>query len=167
MIERLALLADAINEKIGRGVSWLCLILVAIIMIDVMLRYLFSITSAWSAELEWHLFAILFLLSAGWTLRHDKHVRVDVFYQRFSEKSKAWVNLAGILLFLLPLCVIGAIEGFQFARNAWLTQETSMDAGGLPYRFFIKGIIPISFILLALQGVSEALKSILQLKHGN
>lgn len=166
-MRRLIHLADALNEKIGRSVSWLSLTLVAVIIVDVLLRYSFSITSAWSSELEWHLFAVLFLGSAGWTFRHDKHVRVDVFYQRFSEKSKAWVNLAGITLFLLPLCIIGVLEGFQFARNAWLTQETSMDAGGLPYRFVIKGIIPLSFVLLALQGVSEALKSILLLKHGN
>jgi TRAP-type mannitol/chloroaromatic compound transport system permease small subunit len=80
---------DKINEKIGKGVSWLSVLLVIVIIIDVLLRYLFSITSAASFELEWHLFAALFLVVAGWTLQQERHVRVDVFYQNFGEKGKA------------------------------------------------------------------------------
>lgn len=151
---------DALNVLVGKWVSWLSLLLVLVIIADVLMRYAFSITSSASFELEWHLFAVLFLLSAGWALHEDKHVRVDVFYQRFSEKQKAWVNFVGCVLLLVPLCVVGAVEGWQFARNAWLMGETSPDPGGLPARFIIKSTIPAGFFLLGLQGISISLKSL-------
>lgn len=151
---------DRINEWIGKSASWLSLLLVIVIIVDVFLRYVYSITSAASFELEWHLFAAMFLLGAGWTFQQDKHVRVDVFYNRFNPKTKAWVNLLGCLILLLPLCYVGVTEGFQFANNAYKLGETSPDPGGLPARFVIKSAIPISFLLLGMQGVSEILKSI-------
>lgn len=163
MILKITQIIDRINDAIGKTVSWLALVIVLVIVIDVFFRYVFSITSSASFELEWHLFAVLFLLSAGWALKEDKHVRVDVFYHRFNEKQKAWVNLISSLLFLLPICVIGVGEGFQFAKNAWMINETSPDPGGLPYRFVIKSAIPLGFLLLGLQGVSQALKSLKQL----
>lgn len=150
---------DRINQFIGKTVSWLSLLLVIIIILDVCLRYLFSITSSASFELEWHLFAALFLLSAGWTLRQDRHVRVDVFYQKFTEPQKATVNLLGTVFLLLPICYVGIREGFQFAYNSWAIGETSPDPGGLPARFIIKSMIPAGFLLLGLQGISEVLKS--------
>jgi len=160
MVTRITNSLDQINTFIGKGTSWLTLLLVIVIILDVCLRYIFSITSSASFELEWHLFALIFLLSAGWTLKEDQHVRVDVFYQKFSDKQKAWVNLLGVIFLLLPLCVIGASEGFQFAANAWKLDETSPDPGGLPARYIIKGAIPVGFILLGLQGVSLALRSL-------
>lgn len=163
MILKLTKWIDQLNDYIGKTVSWLALIIVLVIVIDVFFRYVFSITSSASFELEWHLFAALFLLSAGWALKEDKHVRVDVFYHRFTDKQKAIVNLTGSLLFLLPICIIGIGEGFQFTKNAWLIHETSPDPGGLPYRFLIKSTIPAGFLLLGLQGISQALKSLKQL----
>lgn len=156
---------DALNDFIGQTVSWLGLILVLVIVIDVLLRYILSITSAASFELEWHLFAVLFLLSAGWTLKHDKHVRVDVFYQRFSGRQKAWVNLMGSVFLLFPLCCIGVLEGVQFAWNAYVIGESSPDPGGLPHRFLIKSAIPFGFMLLGLQGVSIILTSIKTIRN--
>lgn len=156
---------DCINGLIGKIVSWMSLVLVLIVIIDVVLRYLFSYTSAASFELEWHLFAVLFLLSAGWALQHDKHVRVDVFYSRFSPRRKAFVNLAGSLLLLWPLCAVGMIEGSRFAWNAYLIGEASPDPGGLPARFVIKSVIPLAFLLLGLQGLSSILKSIQAIRN--
>lgn len=150
---------DHLNAFIGKSVSWLSLLLVLVIIIDVLMRYLFSVTSSASFELEWHLFAALFLLSAGWTLQQDKHVRVDVFYQKFSDQQKAWVNILGTLFLLLPFCVVGLAEGFRFALNAYLLGETSPDPGGLPARFIIKSTIPAGFLLLGLQGISILIKS--------
>ncbi len=160
ILQKLAKYIDDLNTLVGKTVSWLSLVLVAIIILDVMLRYSLNMTSSASFELEWHLFAVLFLLSAGWTLKQDKHVRVDVFYQRFSNKQKAWVNMVGCLLLLMPLCIVGVIEGLQFTENAFVLNETSPDPGGLPARFVVKAAIPIGFLLLGLQAVSEFLKSV-------
>lgn len=156
---------DSINTYIGKGISWLTLLLVIIIVIDVALRYLFSITSAASFELEWHLFASIFLLGAAWTFQEDKHVRVDVFYHRFSERKKAWVNLVGTIVLLLPFCAVGFWESLSFVKSSYLLNETSPQPGGLPARYIIKSTIPIGFLLLGLQGVSVIFRCIKTLKY--
>ncbi|WP_425393061.1 TRAP transporter small permease subunit [Ekhidna sp.] len=159
-------LIDNINKTIGKASSWLTLVLVLVIVVDVILRYTLSITSAASFELEWHLFAAIFLLGAAYTLQQDKHVRVDVFYHRFSEKTKAWVNLVGTLLLLLPFCGVAFWESLSFVRSSFLLNETSPQPGGLPARWIIKSTIPAGFFLLALQGVSLTLKSLVIITHG-
>ena len=149
------------NEVIGKGVSWLTTVLVLVICYDVAARYLFNTSSAGIVELEWHLFSFIFLLGAAYALKHDKHVRVDVFYQNFSPKTQAWVNLLGTLLFLIPFCYITIITSLKFTRNAYAINEGSPDPGGLPARFIVKGAIPIGFLLLLLQAISLAFRSIL------
>lgn len=150
---------DKLVKYIGTLVSWLTLLLVIVIVIDVTLRYLFNTTSAASFELEWHLFAVIFLLGAAYTLQQDKHVRVDVFYHRFSEKTKAWVNLIGTLLLLLPFCAVAFWESLSFVDYSFAVRETSPDPGGLPARYLIKSAIPIGFFLLGLQGINLLMKS--------
>lgn len=152
---------DSINEAIGKGVSWLTTVLVLLICCDVAARYLFNTSSAGIVELEWHIFSFIFLLGAAYALKHDKHVRVDVFYQKFSPKAKAWVNLLGTLLFLLPFCYITIITSLKFTGNAYAIGEGSPDPGGLPARFVVKAAIPVGFTLLLLQAVSLAFRSIL------
>lgn len=152
---------DLINETTGKAIAWLTSALVALFCMDVALRYIFNISYAGVFEMEWHLFAIIFLLGAGYSLRHDKHVRVDVFYSRFSEKQQAWVNLLGVLIFLLPLCFVIIKTSLLFVYNSWIIQEGSPDPGGLPARYIIKSAIPIGFLLLFLQGISLAIKSLL------
>ncbi len=144
-------------------VSWLTLLLVFVIVIDVAFRYLFNVTSAASFELEWHLFAVIFLLGAAYTLQQDKHVRVDVFYNRFSEKSKAWINLVGTTLLLLPFCAVAFWESLSFVEYSFAVRETSPDPGGLPARYLIKAAIPVGFLLLGLQGINLILQSITKL----
>ena len=151
---------DKFIKYIGNAVSWLTLILVLVIVVDVFLRYVFNITSAASFELEWHLFALIFLLGAGYTLQQDKHVRVDVFYHRFSQKTQAWINLIGTFLLILPFCGVAFWESLSFVEASFKVGETSPQPGGLPARFLIKSAIPAGFLLLGLQGVSIALKSI-------
>lgn len=160
---RRVVLIDRIVKRIGTLVSWLSVLLVLIIVIDVALRYLFNSTSAASFELEWHLFAALFLLGAGYTLQQDKHVRVDVFYHRFSLKQKAWVNALGTLVLLLPFCTIAFWESLSFVASSFAFRETSPDPGGLPARYLIKSTIPIGFFLLGLQGISLLFTSITQI----
>lgn len=154
---------DKIVKQVGTLVSWLSLLLVIVIVIDVALRYLFNVTSAASFELEWHLFAVIFLLGAGYTLQQDKHVRVDVFYHRFSEKTKAWINLIGTLLLLLPFCVVAFWESLSFVEYSFAVRETSPDPGGLPARYLIKAAIPVGFLLLGLQGINLILQSLTKL----
>jgi len=115
--------------------------------------------------LEWHLFAFIFLIGAAYALKHDRHVRVDVFYANFTEKQQAWVNLIGTLLFLIPFCIIIIYTSIRFAANAYAIQEGSPDPGGLPARYIVKAAIPIGFILLLLQACSLLIKSMLTLTH--
>jgi TRAP-type mannitol/chloroaromatic compound transport system permease small subunit len=156
---RYVVIIDKLVKYVGTFVSWLTLLLVIVIVVDVALRYLFNTTSAASFELEWHLFAAIFLLGAAYTLQQDKHVRVDVFYHRFSEKTKAWINLIGTLLLLLPFCVVAFWESISFVQSSFAVNETSPDPGGLPARYLIKSAIPIGFLLLGLQGINLLLKS--------
>lgn len=154
---------DRLNEQIGRGVSWVNTALVLLVCYDVAARYLFNVSSAGMVEMEWHLFSLVFLLGAGYTLLYDRHVRVDVFYQNFSKQKQAWVNLLGALCLLIPFCVVVIITSWQFMVNAFVIQEGSPDPGGLPARFMIKAAIPAGFVLLLLQALSLALHAFLTL----
>lgn len=149
---------DKINEAIGRLFSWLTTLLMLVICFDVLMRYVFSSSSAALTETEWHLFAAIFMLGAAYTLKYDKHVRVDVFYTNFSEKGKAWVNLIGTIIFLFPFCYVVIRSSVPFVVNSFNVLETSPDPGGLPARYIIKSVIPIGFSLLMLQGISVVLK---------
>lgn len=151
---------DRINEGIGKLFSWLTTLLMVVICFDVLMRYVFASSSAAITETEWHIFAAIFMLGAAYTLKYDKHVRVDVFYANFSEKGKAWVNLIGTLLFLFPFCYVVIRSSIPFVENSFAVRETSPDPGGLPARYIIKSMIPIGFLLLMLQGISVLLKCI-------
>ena len=151
---------DRLNDYIGRKTSWLTTVLMILICVDVLLRYLFSNTKTWVIELEWHLFGIIFLLGAAYTLLHDKHVRVDLFYERFSNKKKRWVNSIGMLLFLIPWCVVIIYYGFDYAANSFSFRQGSSQPNGLPARYIIKSFIALGFGLLLLQGISELIKNI-------
>lgn len=155
-------LIERISEATGRAVSWLVLGMVLVIAYDVAMRYLFQIGSVGLQELEWHLFAMIFLLGAGYTFKHDGHVRVDIFYRsrQMNERRRAWVDLLGGLFFLLPFCLLIIISSAPFVDYAFAINEGSPDAGGLPYRFLLKAMIPLSFSLVLLQGVAHMLRSV-------
>ncbi|MFT6866642.1 MAG: TRAP-type mannitol/chloroaromatic compound transport system permease small subunit [Cyclobacteriaceae bacterium] len=159
-MKKISEIIDWINISIGKTVSWLSLVLVLVIVIDVFFRYTFNRSSPVSFELEWHIFAILFLLPMGWTLQQDRHVRVDVFYNRFSDRKKAIVNLIGSLFLLFPFCIIGVMESIPFVSSSFEMGETSADPGGLPARFIIKAMIPMCFFFLGLQAMSVCIRSI-------
>jgi len=163
LLQDLARKIDAFNEAVGKMVSWLNVLLVLLICTDVAMRYLLNISFASLFELEWYMFAVVFLLGAGYTLKHDKHVRVDVFYTRLGANKKAWINLLGVLLFLLPVCFVFIKTSLLFVYNSWIIGESSPDPGGLPARYIIKAAIPIGFSLLLLQGLSLGVHSLLQI----
>lgn len=157
---------DRFIEIIGKAVSWLNVLLIALICLDVLFRYLFSFSKNWIIELEWHMFAMLFLLGSAYALQAEKHVRVDVFYQRFSEKTKTVINLVGTLIFLIPWCYLVITTSSKFVSNSWYIREGSAQPGGLPARYIIKGMIVVGFVLLLIQGISQLIKYVNQLKTG-
>ena len=156
----IARLIEGISEYSGRAVSWLTSILVILIGYDVTMRYAFNRTSIAIFEWEWHLYALIFLLGAAFTLKHDKHVRVDVFYSQFSPRRKAWINLLGTLFWLLPIAYLIAWAGWKFTLNSFAIGESSPDPGGLPMRYLIKAAIPTGFGLLFLQGLAWVIRAI-------
>ncbi|MFH2220207.1 MAG: TRAP transporter small permease subunit [Pseudomonadota bacterium] len=162
-LKKTCLLIDTLNEWVGRGVAWVTLGLVLVVFTDVVMRYLFNTSFVFVQELEWHLFAFIFLIGAGYTLLHEGHVRVDIFYQRLGFKGRAWINLLGVIFFLLPGCIMVIVTSWPFMYDAWVVMEGSPDPGGIPYRFVIKGTITLGFFLLCLQGVSLGIHSLLQL----
>lgn len=154
-------ITDKINTKIGKIFSWFTLLLIILVCIDVLLRYIFNYSIVAMQELEWHIFAIIFLMGASFTLLENGHVRVDVFYIKFSEKTKAVINIIGTIFLLIPFCVIIIWTSFEFVSISFSINETSPDGGGLPARFIIKSFIPISFFFLLLQGLSLLINSII------
>ena len=162
-LKRLCSWIDTTNEWVGRGVAWVTLMLVLVVFVDVVMRYAFNTSFVFTQELEWHLFAFIFLIGAGYTLLHDGHVRVDIIYQRLGFKGRVWVNLIGVIFFLLPGCIMVIITSWHFVYDAWSVMEKSPDPGGIPYRFLVKGTITVGFSLLCLQGISLGIHSLLQL----
>ena len=152
---------DFINEWVGRGVAWTTFGLVLVVFTDVVMRYLFNTSYVFTQELEWHIFSFIFLVGAGYTLLHDGHVRVDIFYQVVGPKAQAWINLVGVIFFLIPGCYLIIQTSTEFALSSWDVLEGSSDPGGIPFRFIIKGFIPLGFLLLLLQGISLGIKSLL------
>jgi|TARA_B110000444_G_C18634917_1_gene498657 TRAP-type mannitol/chloroaromatic compound transport system permease small subunit len=144
---------ESIIRWIGEKSSYINVLLVMIICIDVFMRYILNTTQTWVIELEWHLFALIFLLGASYTLQEDQHVRVDLFYADRSIKFKAWINLLGTLLFLVPWCLILVNSSFNYATNSWMMNEGSPNPGGLPARYIIKYCMTFGFVLLLLQGI--------------
>lgn len=148
-----------IISKTGKISSWFSLALVLLISTDVLLRYVFNFSTAALYEMEWHLFAIIFLLASPYTLQQNKHVRVDVFYNNFSKRKKNIIDLIGNIIFLIPFSFIIFYTSLPFVEDSYSILESSPDPGGLPYRFIIKSIIPIAFFLLMIQGILNAIKN--------
>jgi len=155
------------NKKLGECISWLSLALVVVTVYDVTLRYLFSSGSVAAQELEWHLFAFLFLLAAGYTQAIGGHVRVDIIYSRLSKRGKAVVDLLGDLFFLTPFCLLLIWHSIRFVETAYQISETSPDAGGLPFRFIVKAAIPLGFSLLLIQALSDSVKNLKIISSGS
>jgi TRAP-type mannitol/chloroaromatic compound transport system permease small subunit len=154
---------DRSNEAVGRMVSWVSLLLVLVVFVDVVMRYLFKTSFVFTQELEWHLFAFIFLIGAGYTLLHDGHVRVDIIYQRLGTRGRAWVNLIGVIFFLIPGCYLVISTSWKFVSNSFSMLEGSPDPGGIPYRFIVKGTMTVGYALLLLQGLSMGLHALLQI----
>lgn len=154
-----ARLIDALTERVGRAAAWIVLAATLISAGNALARYALGESSNAWLEIQWYLFGALFLLAAGYTLKHDGHVRIDVFYNRFGPRGRAWIDLFGGLFFLMPMTLLLAWLSWPMFAEAWATHELSPDAGGL-VRWPVKLLLPLGFALLALQGAAEIIKRI-------
>lgn len=150
---------DALNERVGRFLAWLVLAAILISAGNAVSRYGFSLSSNAWLEIQWYLYAAVFLGAAGYTLKQDAHVRIDLVSGRLSRRARAWIDVAGALLMLLPVCIILFWFGWEAFAQSWRIGEVSENAGGL-VRWPVKLLVPVGFALLILQGLSETIKRI-------
>lgn len=152
---RLSRALDAVVNFIGRTISWLWVILIAIILVNVILRYVFNEGLIIFEELQWHVYAIGFMIGLSFAVVGDRHVRVDVVAERLTVRQRAWIELFGLLLFLLPFSVLVTVEAVPFVMRAWDLNEVSVAPGGLSHRWALKSVIVIAFALIAIAAFSR------------
>lgn len=167
-LKRFAAAVDRANEGIGLVIRWFVLAMVLIGATGALLRYssrylgLSLNLTPWT-EIQWYLFSVVFLLGAAYGLRHDAHVRVDVLYSQLGDKGRAWIDIVGSVVFLVPFCVMMLMVSWPAVLGSWRVRETSPDPGGLA-RYPIKTLILVSFALLLLQAVSQIVKQVAVLR---
>jgi TRAP-type mannitol/chloroaromatic compound transport system permease small subunit len=162
-MQKIIQIIDRINDVIGRSISWLTLLMVIITFLVVVLRYAFSIGWIAMQESVIYLHSLVFMLGAAYTLKRNAHVRVDIFYEKMSPRSRAWVDLLGTALLLVPFCIFIIYISWNYVSLSWSLMESSRDAGGIPAVFLLKSTIPVMAVLVMLQGIAQGLRSILLL----
>jgi TRAP-type mannitol/chloroaromatic compound transport system permease small subunit len=163
-LETLAARIDTFTNVIGRVTAWSTFALVLVMAANVLLRYLFSTGSVWAQELEWHLMAPICLFGMSYALRHGEHVRVDVVYGGFSERTKQIVNFITAILAIIVSIIIIRLS-WNYVGQSWAIGESSANPGGIPYRYLLKALIPIGFVLLAVQSVAEGARAFIALRR--
>jgi len=164
LLLKLAALIDAMNRRIGQLTQFLVLLMILIGVYNATVRYLggfigVNLSSNAYLDLQWYLFGAVFMLGAAYTMQKDGHVRVDIFQSRLSPKGQAWIDLIGIVVFLIPFCIMVFWISLPWVENSWRLHEMSSDPGGLA-RYPIKTVIPIAFVCLTLQGLSQIIKAL-------
>lgn len=154
---------ERLVDVVGVCTSWIALVIVGLMATNVLLRYLFSVGTVWSQELEWHLLVPLILFGMTYALRHGEHVRVDILYARFSERAKVYVDLMSAVL-VIAISALIIWFAVKYVLQAYVIDEGSPDPGGIPHRYLIKSLIPIGFALLLLQGIAIVIASIGKLR---
>ena len=152
---RLSIALDGFITVVGKAVSWLWPILILVIIANVVLRYVFNLGLIVFEELQWHIYAIGFMIGLSFAVVRDRHVRVDALSERMSVRTRAWIELIGLGVFLLPFCVFVVIKAWPFVLTAWETGEVSIAPGGLGHRWAIKSVIIVAFALLIVAAVSR------------
>ncbi len=156
---KLSRLIDALTERIGKAVLWLVLIVVLVSAANAIMRYTIHYSSNAFLEIRWYLFGVIFLFSSGYTLLRNEHVRIDLISSKFSKRGQVWIDIFGILFFLMPMAVVIMLLSWPVFMHAFESQEMSNSAGGLivwPARL----MIPVGFFLLILQAISELIKRV-------
>ncbi len=150
-------LLESVIDWTGRGTAWICMVLVVLVAFNVILRYLFRLGPVALQELEWHLISPIALIGMSYALRHGDHVRVDIFFDRFSRTLQEWIDLAAAIATVVIAIVIFKLS-LGFVYQAYVIGEVSPDPGGLSHRFLLRAFIPLGFALLALQAVAQAIR---------
>jgi len=158
---------DRISHATGKLVGWLTLLMVIVTCIIVVMRYVFDTGLIWLQESVIWMHGTVFMLGAAYTLLHEDHVRVDVFYRTMSERRRAWVDLIGVVIFLLPFCMLLAVRAYDFAAFSWSIHEASRESGGLPYPLvsILKSMLVVMPIAVGLQGISLLLRSVATIRR--
>lgn len=160
LLKKAIAFGEGVNEWIGNVVVTSAVILfILVIFSNVILRYVFNTSFVFMSELEWHIFAFVFLMGAGYTLLHEGHVRVDIFYSLMDRKKKALVNFIGVFFFLIPSCYVVLTTTIPWAIVSYQIGEVSIDPGGIPARFIIKAVLPLGYFLMLIQGLILGIKS--------
>ena len=155
-------LIDRFSDLTGKLTAWLTLVMVVVTFVVVVMRYVFDAGQIWLQESVTWMHAVVFMLGAAYALRHEEHVRVDIFYRAMSASRRAWVDLLGVVFFLLPLCVFFAWKSWDFVSISWSLKEASRESGGLPFPLvpILKSVLIVAPVALGLQGISLALHSV-------
>jgi TRAP-type mannitol/chloroaromatic compound transport system permease small subunit len=158
---------DRISILSGRITSWLTLIMVVVTVIVVVMRYVFDAGAIWLQESVVWMHAVVFMVGAAFTLQQDEHVRVDIFYRDMSDRRRAWVDILGTLLFLLPMCLFLGFKSWDFVLVSWQLAESSREPGGMPYPFvpLLKSVLLVMPLLLVLQGLSMLVRALQVLRR--
>ena len=156
-------LIDRINMGVGRTVMWLAIVMALVQFTVVIMRYVFSIGSIPMQEAIWYMHGLLFMLGAGYALLYDGHVRVDIFYREARSRTRAWTDLLGGLVFLVPLCFVTLYYSYSYVGNSWRVREGSTEISGLPFIYLLKTSIWVFAVLLGLQAVAMVLRALLHL----
>ncbi len=164
MTAQLSYTLDRISKYAGFIAAFLVVVLSLLVAYDAVMRYLFSSGSIALQEVEWHLFDVVFLLGLTYALKHDKHVRVDIFFERYSKESRAIVQILSMLLLVIPFSLVFLSDSIDMLTQSYIQNEISSDPGGLTHRYIIKGVLVLSFILLIIQALSEVFKALQRLE---
>jgi len=154
---------EQVSEWLGQAVSWLSLLMVVLTFVVAVLRYVFDLGWIWLQESVVFMHATLFLIGTAYTLKHEGHVRVDIFYRKFTPRTRAWVDLGGALFLLLPVCLFIFWISWDYVAQSWALHEGSREAGGLDGVYLLKSLILVMAALLVLQGVAQAIRRLLTL----
>ena len=156
---------NKLDKYLGNITAILMLLMMINVFTDVVLRYFFHTGSIASQEMEWHLFATMFLLGISYALSSEDHVRVDFIYDNLTKRKKAIINIFGTIFMLIPFAFLIAYTSYDFVNDAYIMNEISEDPGGLTHRWIIKAMIPFSFVILILSAIVYIKQNILKLKE--
>lgn len=151
---------DKFANIIGNFTAFVMVLMILTVTYNVVMRYFFNTGSIAMQEMEWHLFSVIIMIGISYTLKENGHVRVDVIYDRLATKKKAMINMVGVVLFILPVSLLIGIDSIPFVMEAFTSNEGSGDPGGLPYRWIVKGLIPLAFFLLIIVAVGYFIKNL-------
>jgi TRAP-type mannitol/chloroaromatic compound transport system permease small subunit len=151
---------DKFADAIGNFTAIVMVLMILNVTYDVIMRYFFNTGSIAMQEMEWHLFSVVILLGISYTLKEDGHVRVDLIYDRLTNKKKAKINMVGVVFFILPVALLIGIESIPYVVESFASNEQSGDPGGLPYRWIVKSMIPLSFFLLIITAIGFFIKNL-------